>query len=143
MTFSIESLKQWCFSPERDRRNELRILAWIFGWMLTFLATKQAVSREWFTADWQVVTAVAVVAVFGAGALLAYRRFLRETDELRRKIELDALALGFGVGLLGGFVGSLLADAGLFVSDEPLSDLFVLMCITYGIGVLVGTRRYS
>ena len=41
-------------------------------------------------------------SLFGIATVLAYRRFLQETNELRRKIEVEALALAFGVGLVGG-----------------------------------------
>ena len=44
--------------------------------------------------------------------VVAYRRYLGETDELRRKIEVDALALAFGVGLVGAFSYVLLERAG-------------------------------
>ena len=36
----------------------------------------------------------------GIGALLAYVRFLQRADELMQRIQLEGLALGFGVGVV-------------------------------------------
>src|ERR1044072_5487938 len=42
----------------------------------------------------------ALTAVPGLVGIRAYIRFLREADELLRKIQLEALAIAFGVGVL-------------------------------------------
>ena len=88
---------------KRDRQNQLRIMPWTFGWMLSFLAMTFAIRREWITSDAAVVAISIVIMGFGVGTMLAYRRFLREADELVRKIELDALVRPFGSGMFLAF----------------------------------------
>jgi hypothetical protein len=88
------------------------------------------------------LAAILFSTAFGLGMGLAYRRFLREADELLRKIELEALALAVGVGVVGGFAYTTLARAGI-VAEADVLVLVVAMVLTYGIAVIVGQRRYA
>jgi uncharacterized membrane protein len=78
----------------------------------------------------------------GVGTMLAYRRFLREADELLRKIQLDALAASVGVGMLAGFTNHLLVRTGV-LSSEHVLVVISLMMVAYAAGVSFGTKRYS
>jgi hypothetical protein len=135
------SLPALCSGPERDRRNQRRILFWVILWGASFLAVSLEIKKGWWPFA-GTLAGVAVTSLFGIAILLMYRRFLQETDELRRKIEVEALALAFGVGVIGGLSYWLLAVSGAV----PASDLiyvFVAMILTHPLGVLIGHRRYS
>lgn len=143
MSSLFQSFKGWCIGSKRDRRNELRVLAWMAPWAVAFLTLEFAISEEWLPAGWPVVLAILVVAALGLGVLLAYRRFLRQADELRRKIELEGLALAFAVAILGGLMAGQLISAGLLSGDGVLQSMVSLMLVAYSLGVLLGYRRYS
>ena len=80
-------------------------------------------------------------ALLGIVTILAFMRYLRDSDELHRKIQLDALALAMGVGLVGSFTYSLLVTGG-FIVDAEVSDIILLMTVTYMIGIVAGQVRY-
>ena len=130
-----------CLAPARDRKNQRRVilwsLVWILGWMIVMVAAK----REWLT-DWQVAAGTALTLVPAILTIGAYRRYLRQADELHRKIELEALALSFGVGVIGGITYYPLALGGVV---EMSDYLFVVLAMvaTHAVGVLLGHRRYS
>lgn len=130
-----------CHISERDRRNQRRVILWSAIWAISFLAASLAIKNEWLTLVAS-IGAVSVAAAFGIVALLAYRRFLHETDELHRKIELEALALAFGVGVVGGLSYWLLVVGGL-APHSGFSYVFAGMLLTHPAGVLIGRRRYS
>lgn len=74
--------------------------------------------------------------------ILGYRRFLREADELQRKIQLDALAISLGVALVGTATYKLTEGAGV-VADADISNIILLISVTYSAAVLLGQWRYS
>jgi drug/metabolite transporter (DMT)-like permease len=96
-----DSLGGLCSSPQRDKRNGVLILLWAFAWGFSFVAVAHGIKKEWLSFG-MTLAGVIVNALLGLATVLAYRRFLQETDELRRKIEVEALALAFGVGVVGG-----------------------------------------
>ena len=74
--------------------------------------------------------------------ILAYKRFLKELDEMERKIQLDALALSIGVTLVAFGGVSILEKAGM-VPELEASHLIVLIALTYMAGIIVGRIRYQ
>jgi drug/metabolite transporter (DMT)-like permease len=131
-----------CETTPRDRRNQRRIIGWGFVWMAAWLAVNFAIRFDHLTSALGVATAAAVPAVLGVLTVLAYRRFLREADELRRKIEVEALALSAGVGLVCGFTYFLLERAAL-VSESGLLVILMVITFTHALGVFLGMRRYA
>jgi drug/metabolite transporter (DMT)-like permease len=125
----------------RDRRNRRLVALWAFAWALSFTAVSLGIKKAGWSFE---VTLAAVVgtAVLGLATVLAYRRFLRETDELRRKIEVESLALAFGVGVFGGLSCWLLAVSGA-LSVKDFAFVFLAMIFTHSAGVFLGCRRYS
>lgn len=130
-------------STARQLRAELKILPWTLAWVGAFLAADLAISRDVLRPGWPVIAAILAVTALGGGVVFAYRRYLTAADELRRKIELDALAIAFGVGLVGGFAASLLLDAEMIDGQDLVTGLVVGMTFAYVGAVLVGLRRYS
>lgn len=141
MKFTDDSLHGPCSSPRRDRRNQRRITLWALGWAFFFIAVSLGIKKEWLSFG-LTLAGVTATSLLGIATVLAYRRFLHETDELRRKIEVDALAGAFGVGVVGGLTYWLLVVSGAL---PPLgfAYVFALMLVVHSVGVLIGRRRYS
>lgn len=131
-----------CGGTQRDRRNQLRVTGWTLAWVVSWLLVLAALRFDWLAPGILSSTAAVVTALVGVGLLLAYRRFLRQADELRRKIELEALAMALGVGMVGGLTYWLLELAGA-VPEGGILVIVFLLAITYGLGVLIGKRRYA
>ena len=129
-------------ATERDQKNQRRIIAWSLAWILPFLGASIAIENEWIGSDGPALAATVGVTVLGLGVLFAYRRFLRDADELMRKIQLDALALTVGVGVVSGFSYTLLESAGVVARAEAMT-LVMVMVVTYITGVVVGQRRFA
>lgn len=125
----------------RDRRNRRLVAIWSFAWALAFIAVTFGIKKlEW---SFEATLAGAVcTAILGLATVVAYRKFLLETDELRRKIEVEALALAFGVGVFGGLSCWLLAVSGV-LSVKDFAFVFAAMIFTHTAGVFLGCRRYS
>ena len=136
----VTLLEQCGDTTPRDRRNLMRFL-WVLGaWAVCFVGASQLLERGLVPIgplSWMVALLPTVVAI---PVLIVYARYLREADELQRKIELEALALGFGGTFfaLGGY--RILERVGAPAVD--LGDFGLVMAVLYTIGVLLGRRRY-
>ncbi len=86
-------------------------------------------------------TLVALTPLVPAGlALFAYLRFLSRMDELGRRIQLEALAFGFGAAGMLTFAYGFLENAGF----PQLSYIWVfpLMIALWGVGGAIASYRY-
>ena len=135
------SLSDHYSGPQRDRRNQRRILLWALLWTISFLAVTLVIKKDWLPFG-VTLAGVAGNALCGIATVLAYRRFLSETDELRRKIEVEALAFAFGAGIVGGLTYWLLVVRGA-VPGTGFAYVFAAMLLAQSAGVLIGRRKYS
>jgi len=91
--------------------------------------------------DQPLKTAVALVPLIPAGfALVAYLRFLGRMDELGRRIQLEALAFGFGAAGMLTFAYGFLENAGF--PQASYIWVFPVMIALWGIGGAIASYRY-
>jgi hypothetical protein len=91
--------------------------------------------------DQPIRTLVALTPLIPAAlALVAYLRFLGRMDELGRRIQLEALAFGFGAAGMLTFAYGFLENAG----SPELSYIWVfpLMIALWGVGGAIASYRY-
>ena len=125
----------------KDRKNA-RATNWVFLlWLLTFGPASILLSKGMIPSGPLTYLAIAVPVIISVIGCTFYLRFLREADELERKVQLEALALGFGGGFVTSFGLSLFESAGyeVFTVIAPIG----IMTLLYIVGILNGTRRYS
>ncbi|QNN45253.1 hypothetical protein H9L17_08350 [Thermomonas brevis] len=89
--------------------------------------------------------AVAVLPALAIALLMrAALRYLREIDELQRRIETEAIGIASLLVSLVYFAGGLLQKAKVIHLDAAAAMIWVfpLLCAIYGIAKMVLTRRY-
>ncbi len=123
-----------------DVRNQLRFALLCLAWGLTFIASVWLLRRTPDLSAPFVALAIALPGAMGIVVIRAYLKFLRNTDELLRKIQLEALALAFGVYALLSMTYPLLEAAGLLVLE--VGDLFAAVMIVWALAQIYGTWRY-
>lgn len=132
----------WCEATPRDRANGRRLTFWALGWAATMLFASAAVVNEGLGGRSVALIAASVSAMIGIVTMMAYRRFLNETDELRQKIELEALATAVGVGVVGGLAYSQFTRS-LDLGEPRLAVVIAAMLVTHALAVVVGRRRFA
>ena len=88
---------------------------------------------------------VAVLPVLPIALLMrAALRYLREIDELQRRIETEAIGIASLLVSLLYFAGGLLQKAKVVDIDAAVAMIWVfpLLCATYGVAKMVLARRY-
>lgn len=128
-------------TPERDLRNQRRFVVWCLAWAISFTAaTFILVSGRPLPMAAGLLVAL-VPTVLGLGAVAAYTRYLREADEFQRRVQLEALALGFGAGILFMMGYRLLMRLG--APELDINDPMLVMLLTWSGWQLVAARRYQ
>lgn len=125
----------------RSIRDNLVMVLWVFIWMASLTVADKAALYGWWEDGRLTLLAVAVNVALGLGMMVAFMRLLRGMDELQRKIQLDALSMALGISLVGCAAYSLLVTWG-YIVDEEVTDIFMLMCVSYSAAVLIGVWRY-
>ena len=127
---------------ETDARN-LRVFNWwTFAAAIVFVAATMLLSKKWVGLEGPAAIAVvAVTIVLLAGSVSSYLKFLREADELLRKIAVDALGAGFGAGVVF-MLGYRLCER-IGAPRLDVDDAVIVMMLFWGLGQYAAIRRYS
>jgi hypothetical protein len=127
--------------PERDIKNANQIMLWAFAWAATLVIISICSKYAWFSSALPITIAFVLHTGIGIGMILAYKRFLRELDEMERKIQLDALALSAGATVVAFSSYSILEKAGILPDLNP-AYLIAFLALTYSAGLIIGRIRY-
>ncbi len=129
------------FYTVRDARNQRRANFWLFAATLAYLGATAAL--RWRASlpaalPWLLAGLTALLAIVAVRSFLV---FLRAADELLRKIQTEALALGFGTGAVFSILYPLLEKLGAPEIGENATAL--AMMLAWGAGSWLGARRYG
>ena len=127
------------FTP-RDSRNYRIFSTWMIGGVVAFAAATILIDGKFIPAagGWT-LTALSVVLM--AIAMRSYITFLRQADELLRKVHLEALAFAFGAGVIS-MMGYRLCER-LGAPKLDVNDASLVMILCWVGGQYLGSRRYA
>lgn len=127
------------FTP-RDLHNYRVFTGWMVGAMLAFAGATILIDGHFISASagWVLTVGTAVLMLF---TMRSYIVFLRQADELLRKIHLEALAFAFGAGMVVMMAYRLCERLGAPKLD--INDGALVMMLTWIAGQIIGSRRYS
>jgi hypothetical protein len=128
--------------PARDLRNANIVNMWALAWAASLLLISFLSGYDWYSSTIPTMIGLVIHAGIGLAMFFAYKRFLKELDEMERKIQLDALASSVGVTVIGFSTYSILEKAGNMPVLEP-HHLIVLIALTYMAGIIIGRIRYQ
>ena len=124
---------------EADRRNQYRFLGWMAVWGISFLGGTALLRAENIVSPWKWVIPL-LAGALAVAAMAAYLKFLREADELTRKIQSDGIAFGFAVGLIFTVGYQMFEWAGAPTLD--MSTVATVMLVSFSVGQVNAMRRY-
>ena len=127
---------------EETRRNTKKLALWTGAWLATMAVATFVSLLLWPESQWLKVTSVLINLLVGIGVIFANKRHLQGLDELQQKIQLEAMALALGVGMIGGLSYSTLDVIDVIPFDAEISHLVMAIGLTYLAGTIFGLRRY-
>ena len=123
-------------------RSTARFALWTLAWVATLALANFGPSLLWDEHEVVSWAAVAVNIAAGIGWIVAHARYLREIDELQRKIMQDALAVTLGVGWVAGCAYATAHTADLIDRRADIGVFSVLLAVVYMLAIVVGQLRY-
>jgi len=129
-----------CTGTKKDRKN-MRAYGLAMGvWAVCLIGGLFALKLDWVPAGPAQWVVGGLPLVTGLFVMVPFAKFLRENDELQRKIQLEALALGFGGGFFSLMGYAVLENVGAPALD--LGDAPMVLMAFYMLGLFLGWRRY-
>lgn len=144
VSHDLVAAKRRLFGSEltpHDAGNASRFGAWAMAWAVTYVVAIVAFElgvHPGSPAAWLLAIGPTVIGGLTTGA---YLRFVRAADELQRRIQLEALAIGFGAGVLFMMGYRLLERNGWPKLD--VNDGLLVMLLAWAAGQVRAARRYS
>jgi hypothetical protein len=124
-------------------KNVKRLALWTGSWVLTMALAAFGPKFIWdYNATFSVL-AISLNTLMGIGMILMNRKYINELDELHKKVNMDAMAISLGVGVVGGLSYSMLDVVNVVSFDAEISHVLMLISITYIIAIVVGNLRYK
>lgn len=124
------------------KRNTLHLAYWTVAWTASMALATFGPMFIWEN-DTFTITGVLINLGLGIGMILANKRHINGLDEMQKKIQLEAMALALGVGIVAGLSYSLLDQTNLIQADAEISHLVILIGLTYATAIFIGRIRYK
>lgn len=127
---------------ERTKKHTLILSYWTIAWTVSMAVATFGPNFIWNFNDSITILAIIINAGFGFGMIIANARQLKALDELQQKIQLDAMALSLGAGLVVGLSYATLDTTNIISFDAEIAHLVIFMGLTYLAGIIVSQFRY-
>ena len=132
-----------CDITAQTKKNTLRLGWWTGAWVLASAGAAFGPRFLWDFNTLPTILGVLIHIGIGFGMIRVFKQYLLGLDELQRKIQLDAIALTLGVGLVIGSSYELLEDIKLIPFEPEIPHLIILMSLTYVVAAVLGHRKYQ
>jgi drug/metabolite transporter (DMT)-like permease len=118
-------------------------VVWLTAWAVSFIAARLALESPTSEA-WRRMGAAILAAPLAGMALLSILRSARQLDELEQRIQLEALAIAFVLGvLLLMTLGLMELAITLSRNDWSYRHVCAMLPLFYLIGLAISRRRYT
>lgn len=125
------------------KKNTKKLAIWTALWTGSMALATFGPKFIWDENVALTVIAIIINALLGLGMILMNIKHLNSLDDLQKKIQLDAMGIALGAGIVGGLSYTLLDTTNLITKDAEISYLVIFIGITYLLAALIGQKRYK
>jgi len=128
---------------EQMKQATKSLAIWTILWVLSLALSIFGSKLIWQENIVLSILVISINTVIGIKMIYANVKHLSAQDELQKKIQLDAMGIALGAGVVGGLSYSSLDVTNVISSDAEISFLVMLISISYLVALLIGKQRYA
>ena len=125
------------------RKNTRHLAYWTVSWVVSLAIATFGPIVLWDYNSGISLLFIIINTLIGVGMIVMNKKYIDGLDEMQRKVNMDAMAIALGVGLVGGVSYSTLDVVNVIPFDAEIGFLVMLMSVTYIIAVVIGNLRYK
>ena len=126
----------------KTRKLTVNLMVWTFAWVITVAIFTFGPKFLWHGNKTLTILALILNVGMGVGMIVANKVFLRGSDEMQQKIQLDAMAATLGATLVGGIAYATMDTTNLISGDAEIGFLIMFMGLFYMASAIIGRLRY-
>lgn len=128
---------------EELESSKVRLMVWSGLYVLSMAVATFGPTYIWEGNVPLTLAGILLNLLIGLGMILSNRKHLLRMDELMQKIQLEAMGVALGIGVVAGLSYSLLDITNLIHVDAEIAFLVMLMGVVYLITLFVNYKRYG
>lgn len=128
---------------QKTKRTTMNLAIWTSAWVISMAIANFGSLLIWPQNTILTVLAIILNLGIGVGMIYANINFLMSQDEMQQRIQLEAMGITLGIGLICGLAYSNLATTKIIPFHAEISHLVILMSITYLITTYIGVKKYQ
>ncbi|RUO27077.1 hypothetical protein CWE09_01950 [Aliidiomarina minuta] len=121
----------------------IRLAIWTVSWVAAIALARFGPDYIWGSNQLLTVGAILLNLGIGLGLIVANIQHLKTLDEMMQKIQLEAMGISLGIGVIGGIGYALLNASNIISIDAEIAHLVILIAVSYLVAIFVGYRRYQ
>ena len=137
---SINAISDSC-NPETDHLTK-HLAFWTIAWVISMAIATFGPMYLWESSVWINLTAIIINFGLGVGMIMSNIRLFKAQDELMQQIQLKAMGIALGLGVVGGLSYSLLDITNVIEQDAEIAFLVMGVSITYLVSLVTDNIRY-
>jgi cytochrome c biogenesis protein CcdA len=128
---------------QKHQRNTTTLGLWTAAWVITMALTNFGPRFIWDFNSTFTILAIVVNLAFGLKMIVANVKHLKGLDEMQQKIQLNAMGITLGIGLVVGLAYSNLDVVNIITFDAEISHLVIFMGLTYLTATFIANKNYQ
>ncbi len=124
----------------QTRKSTIHLAKWTALWVLTMVLATFGSLLLWESTLLTIIAILINLSV-GIGMIVSNIHHLKTTDEMMQKVQLEAMGISLGVGIVGGLSYSLLDTTNLISFNAEISHVVMLFALAYLVAVFAGLRK--
>ncbi len=116
---------------------------WTAAWLVTLAIATFGSTLVWHSSLALKLASISLNFAIGIGTIFANIRHIQSLDEMMQRVHLEAMGMAMGISIVTGISLSVLSTSDVLPFKVDISIMVMILGLVYGVGTVVGMRRYK